>query len=541
MNFLRNLALLLGFAAWAFGVPAWAQPPESAPAAPQMLQRMRARAAGVRAFEATVHLTRADPRFLRAFYAPARLNLEGVVSFQRPDDFDLTLHQGGSRWYRFDSREGFGLRFSALVRLGAGTSTFPPSLHRTPDPDLGFEDFTQDAADQHAFHPLAFLWPPEFWDPVPGQVASFTGTERLFGRQCLKVLATRAGGGELRFWLDRTSYEALRVEAVPGGGGVPIMADYRRRDPSLPTWSEVEVQANHRPLYVARMVAPTLEPRRSRLPDLSLVLRKPAGHKAGGGAARVPLPDWVQGVLASLAVVLVLLLARFLYHAFRRQVFAEEVILLDTPDGLWGRRLARLGYPTVEFSLETVTEELRALGRGITVESTRPPRAIVVAPDACADVRAHRFLLKSFVEEGGRVLMLAHSDPRTLPFEAGMVEIPEASIRRIFFEPSGPWHRISPDEAAAVTSSLGCGLYFSSLDGRLVDVELVGFQSHEGLQGTAIGVARRGLGEWLLCQVRFPLSAVGRKTEAGRLLRDLLDLLQGRRELEDEDIWGAGG
>lgn len=514
-------------------VPASAAPD---PPAVEMLQRMRAAVAEVRSFEADVLLTRMRPEFLKAFYTPTTLNMGGVVSFRRPDDFDLYLVQGGSRFFRFDSRGGFGLRFSALVRLGEGSPDFPPPLQPTPEPGLGFADFGPDTSSLRPLHPLVFLFPPELWEAAPGEEPQADGTESLYGTECVRLRVPQSGGAVLRYWVDRRSYRVLRVEATPAEGAV-LQADYRRSDAVAPSWSEVQVLANHVPVYTARMKDPVVNGSRSRLPELSLVLRKPGGDMA---RAAVPLmmrlSDEVKGVMLVLSVILLGLAIRFLYHRYGRQRFSREVILLDTLDGLWARRLKRLGYPVADFTPEVVTEELRSLQRGPTAESTRPPRAIVVAPEACANARAHRYLLKAFVEEGGRVLLLAHTS--SFPFEVQTAALSEFAIRQIFFEPDGAWHRIPGQEAGAVGSTLGCGLYYLSVDGAPVDRELVGFANEEGLRMVAVGVAHRGRGEWILCQLAFPVSTVGLRTPAGRMLRDLMDLLQHRREIEEEDIWG---
>lgn len=525
---LASLVLALGLS-----VSAWAAPD---PPAVEMLQRVRAQGAEVRSFEADVALTRTRPDFLKAFYPPTTLNMEGVVGYRRRDDFDLNLLQGGSRYYRFDSRGGFSLRFSALVRLGEGGSAFPQPFQPTPEPGLGFADFGPNTSSVRLFHPLVFLFPPELWEPAPGEEPQADGAESLYGVDCMRLKVPQAGGAVLRLWVDRRSYRILRVEATPPGGG-PMQADYRRGDAPAPAWSEVEVSANHAPIYVARMTKPVLNGSKSRLPDLSLVLRKPGGDVVPSAVPLIMrLSDESKGVLLVLTTVLLGLGLRFLWHRYGRQTFSREVILLDTLDGLWGRRLKRLGFPVLEFSPELVTEELQSLGRGATVESTRPPRAIVVAPGACANARPHRYLLKSFVEEGGRVLLLAHTT--SLPFEAETAPLSEYGIRQIFFEPDGAWRRIPGDEAGALASTIGCGLYFQSVDGAPVDRELVGFANEEGLRMVAVGVAHRGRGEWIVCQLSFPVSSVGLRTQSGKMLLDLMDLLQHRRELEQEDLWG---
>lgn len=515
-------------------------PPASAepdPPAVEMLQRVRAGVAEVRSFEADVLLTRMRPEFLKAFYSPTTLNMGGVVSFRRPDDFDLYLVQGGSRFFRFDSRGGFGLRYSALVRLGEGSPDFPPPLQPTPEPGLGFADFGPDTSGLRPLHPLVFLFPPELWEAGPGEEAQADGTESLYGTECVRLRVPQAGGAVLRYWVDRTSHRILRLEATPAGGGAVLQADYRRTGSVPPAWTDVEVKANHAPVYTARMTKPVVNGSQSRLPDLSLVLRKPGGDMARPAVPlMMRLSDEVKGVLLVLSVILLGLAVRFLYHRYGRQRFSREVILLDTLDGLWGRRLKRLGYPVADFNPELVTEELRSLERGATAERTRPPRAIVVAPEACANARAHRYLLKAFVEEGGRVLLLAHTS--SFPFEVETAALSEFAIRQIFFEPDGAWHRIPGQEAGAVASTMGSGHYYLAVDGAPVDRELVGFADEAGLRMVAVGVAHRGRGEWILCQLAFPVSSVGMRTPAGRMLRDLMDLLQHRRELEEEDVWG---
>ncbi len=500
------------------------------PPAARILHRMQARADRLRSVEAGFLLTRADPRFLRCFFTPSELNLEGVLAFSRPDDFDLHLRQEGNCWYRFDSRQGSGLRFSALVRLGAGSAAFPSPPQSTADPDLGLADFNQDSADLHPFHPLCLLWPPELWKDIPQHEAHVDGTETLFDRVCFRLRIPIENGGRLGLWVDRETFEARRVEVVPQGAGAVLLAEYRRERPDDPCWSEVEVQADYRPLFRARSSAIVVDPARSRLPELTLVLHRPGGVSAREGPSRPLLSPVFRGVLWALVALLAVLGGRLVYQVFRRRSLARELILLDAPGGDWQRRLRGLGFPVEAFTPEVVTRELQGLDRGRILATSQGPRALVVAPEACAGARAHRYLLKAFVEEGGRVLLLSHRDPRSWPFQADAVEMAAADVRGINFESPGPWRGLEARKVAWLAQALGCGVYPSGLDGRPFERELVGFRGGDGAQATVLGVAHRGRGEWWVCQLNLPDPGPHRRDEAGRLLRELLELLQGRPE-----------
>jgi len=494
--------------------------------ASRVLQRVRFRASQVDGLEAEVHLTRTDPRFLRCFYVPSTLNLRGVMGFKKPDDFDLNLWQGGARWFRFDSRAGFNLRFSGLVRLGGGPAIVPPPPESSPDPDLGFPDLTQDSAENFPFHPLCFLWPPRLWRALPGQAPTLEGSETLYGRPCLRVALLLDNGMRARVWADRLTFEPLRMEVQPPGGLGTVLADYRW-EPGAPCWSEVEVQADRRPLFRAVAVNPLVEPSRSRLPPLSLVLRRPAGVQARAGPSALQLPDWGWGVLRALALVLGILAARFLYHLLRRRTLARELILLDRPEGPWARRLQRLGYPVARFSPQCVSQELQILDRGRAIATDDPPRAILVAPGAGELIRTQRYLLQSFVQAGGRVLVLAHEKARDLPFEAELAWITRAEIRGVTYDPSGPWRRLDSRRVAELVLERGCETCLVSLGGGPVQQDLVGFRAADSRQATVIGVTRQGLGEWLVCQVPFPSSIKEWPKDLSALLCDLVDLLEG--------------
>ncbi len=255
------------------------------------------------------------------------------------------------------------------------------------------------------------------WRALPGQAPTLEGAETLFGRACLRVGLLLDNGMRARVWADRLTFEPLRMEIQPPGGLGTLLADYRW-EPGAPCWSQVEVQADRRPLFQAVAVEPLVAPPGSRLPAISLVLRRPAGITARAGPSAVQRPEWVWGVLRALALGLAILAARFLYHLLRRRTLARELILLDRPEGPWARRLQRLGYPVARFSPECVSQELQILDRGRAIATDDPPRSIVVAPGAGELIRTQRYLLQSFVQAGGRVLVWRTKRPATCPSRA---------------------------------------------------------------------------------------------------------------------------
>ncbi len=521
--------LVLAF--W-LGVPAPVAAQGSEELASRILQRIRTGGSRVEGLEAEVRLTRTDPRFLRCFYPPSELNLRGVVGFKGPDDFDLHLWQGGARWFRFDSRAGFDLRYSGLVRLGQGASIAPLPPQDSPDPELGFADLSQDSAEASPFHPLCFLWPPRLWGALPGQRPTMEGSETLFGRSCLRVNLPLENGMQARIWADRTSFEPLRLEIRRPGGLGTLLADYRWA-PGAPSWSHLEVHSDGRPLFQAEALEVRIDPPGSRLPELSLVLRRPAGVKARPDRAALQLPVWAWGVLRALGLVLAILAARFLYHLLRRRTLARELILLDWPEGPWARRLRRLGYPVARFSVECLSKELQILDRGRAIATDQPPRAVLVAPGACEQIRTQGYLLQSFVNAGGRVLLLAHEKAADLPFEAELTRVPRAGIQGITYDPSGPWRRLDSRRVAELVLELGCETCLAGLDGRPVEQDLVGLRVADSRPATVIGLTRQGLGEWLVCQVPFPPSMKTWSKDLGMLLCDLVDLLQGYPDPKD--------
>ena len=64
-----------------------------------------------------------------------------------------------------------------------------------------------------------------------------------------------------------------------------------------------------------------------------------------------------------------------------------------------------MGYTVTPFDPEILTEERKYLGKkpGAVL-----PRAVVIAPGAFANIKGYLFLLRAYVEEGGRVLVLTH-------------------------------------------------------------------------------------------------------------------------------------
>lgn len=452
-----------------------AAPAVAAPTAESLVQEARARA---RAGSWDVRIERQDDRLLSGLQ-PGTGPLEASLTCTR-EAMDLVVRLGGAGGDLLQSRDGLHLAFAGHVRIGPGETAPEPAPGPPPVPEiLGYRELTRASAEPVPLHPLLALWPWALRPPLPDErIDPVVAEDLVLGTPCWRVNLTRE-----KVWLRKADLRVLRTE---GDGFQTIWSD-----------EGVQVTLGNRPLYRATL--------REGAPVSPLMLRRPSPPKPPP-ATRV----WEGAALLALAGGLVFLLTRLLRFRLARQACSLELPLLDTPDGLWRPRLERLGFPVTPFALDTASDELRAVGLGLTADTTATTRAIVVAP-GMAD-HAPAWLLRSYVEEGGRVMLLAQT--RDLPSAAEMVEIPVP--RAIRTDPSGPWRRTSFEEVGPYAAREGSGVYYAQADHDLLVAE-------SDRKGVIAGVVRRGRGEWLLCQ----LSLRGQVGE--RVLLDLLEHLQARR------------
>lgn len=452
----------------------------AAPTSEALVQQARAQA---RPVTWQVRLDRQDDRFLSGLQ-PGAAPLQGTLSCTR-DRMDFVLELGGASADLLTSRDGQELTFEGLVRVGSGATVAEPSPPPPPVPEvLGYREFTRQTAEPVPAHPLLMLWPWALRPPLPGERFDGAPVEDVVGgTPCWRVTLHNHEVRE-RVWLRQADLQVLRTERTSPALGATYGDD------------GVQVTLDLRPLYRA-----TFRPGEPVAPQ---VLRRPTPAPPAQ-----PLPR--NTLLVVLAGALAFLLLRLLRFRLQRGACSREILLLDTPDGAWGRTLERLGYPVEPFDLETASRELQSVGPGLTADTTATSRAIVVAP-GMAD-RKLAFLLRSFVEGGGRVMLLAQT--HDLPGGGDLVELPV--LRALRTDPAGPWRRTTFEEVGPYAARSGTGAYYPSADRELLVAEA-------GRRGVVAGVLRRGQGEWHLCQLALQ-GPVGE-----RVLQDLLDYLQARRD-----------
>ena len=236
-----------------------------------------------------------------------------------------------------------------------------------------------------------------------------------------------------------------------------------------------------------------------------------------------------------LLLVLLVLILRFVIFVASRQEFSDELIVIDEPGGIFSETLNKLGYKVIPFSIEVLSEERHHLGKNATKDTTSRPHAVIVAPQSFNEVANHAFLIRAYVEEGGRVLVMHHPKQmeHILPFKAEMLPIPNIGIA--IESDTDTLTALHKDELNRLASTYVTKEAYLTIDGKKFNKSLLVLSNKlTGIKAVAIGSVKKKKGEYLVWQMKFSCKQLASDTSLQLLLNDVIRYMLGLEPLPYE-------
>lgn len=530
------------------------------------------RALKVSSFQSEFHLIRQDPAFLELFFPESQfrsnLSVDGILNFDSPNrQYNLYLRTEGIDYQHLVAR-GTSVVWIGQERIpnlmkdpnpiavpGASPSPSPsptpspeasaspgasPSPSPSPSP-VAYEDLGPSSHEPVQFHPLLFMWPFVLQSDAVSQYHLVSEDEVVYGRKCYLIeVRNSAAKDQVRLWVDPKGEQITQVEIVRADGQ-KVLATYMGFHPpdketGYAIYNRVEVSVDGKSVYMAELTTPEINPNRILVTKGDETVPVNTSNRRGELNTFIgELPPIISGALLFLVSVLGIGLAVLGYRYYRfarsRQEFTDELVLIDEEDGRFGELLERLGYSWIPFNPEVLTQERMLLGKGATADTTRKPRGVVVAPESFAEVKGYFFLLKAYVEEGGRVLVMYHTPKTaaTMPFTSSFIPLMPGDTATGYHCRSGVFETVPDDEVERLCGALAAKELYTQVNERPVSHEIVVARNKStGVKGTVLGVVRQGKGEYILCQLRFDPKLTASSAPIRRLLGDLIHLLQAR-------------
>ncbi len=549
----------------------------SDPEAIEAIAAVNSKSIRITSFQADFNLLRQDQTFLQKFFPDSpfydNLSLNGIVNFDaRSGQYNLYFRLAGVDYHHF------ALRGDAVTYLGAERIynlmsdptpiRLEPSPSPSPSPSASPQEEPSPSPDPSpsasptmitdldpatrvpvSGHPLLFLWPYALHPS--SQTYTYTVVSRneiVYGRKCLRIQATpRDSRHPVLIWVDPKAGLITQIQVTDSGTGKKIRTTYAGFHPPDPKtgftmYSRAQVDVENQPLYLVVLSSLVINPEKIMITRTTQARpgsdeRTPAPNTDIGPAVHM-LTRGLIVLVSILGLVLAVLGYRYLRFAVSRQEFSDELLVIDEEDGRFTELLNNLGYAVTPFNAEILTQERMLLGKGATADTTRRPRGVLVAPESFAEAKSYFYLVRAFVEEGGRVLVMYHS-PRSaagMPFTASFLPMSPSDVATEYVSKSGLFQTISEDDVARLAGALAAPEIYNLGNQRPLNEEyLIGRNKSTGVKGAVIGVIRQGKGEYILCQMRFEPEVTLNSAPVRRALSDLILFLQARKPAREED------
>ncbi|MCD4782770.1 MAG: hypothetical protein K8T10_02950 [Candidatus Eremiobacteraeota bacterium] len=268
----------------------------------------------------------------------------------------------------------------------------------------------------------------------------------------------------------------------------------------------------------------------------------PKGKKKSRSGTAVGFgPIWQAGSVAT--VILLSLVLTFLYYRFwffkkKREPFAREVIVVegDRPEEKISNVFADLGIPTSSFSSEKLTEERKLLG----AKQKKRPRVVVIAPGMFSKIKSYNFLIKAYVEDGGRVIVFEHGveQIKDMPFTPTFIPY-DRTDPHLSFIIMPKWEKLWKQTSLEEIHKRTAAFYPYELVARIKEKDLkiepivVVTNPKTKINSVAISLVYDEKGEYLLVQYRLIEAIRKLKFTSGtaeKMLRDLIAYMFGKEK-----------
>ena len=599
---LALLAMLLAFCAAtaAFATPAPSKvlkEKHSDPDAVEALQKIYKTTFHLNELKADVNLVIQNEQFLKGFFDNSEglsaVGIKGVMHYSNKTGCNLLLRREATEYNCFSLGRTVsynGLRFvkrkrnSDVLRIEKidGTVDSSPQASATPEGNEGEEGnkteeslpptpspspspwgnnvdnefacetimglLTPARSTASSEFPLSFVLPYVLNSRIHGRIYTIVDRNAHVGLQkCWEIRVTTPNNPNLttRMWIDVAHNRIAQVQTRNNQTNIYETASYTGyydadKKTGFSPYQRVEVSVNGIPVFFAELTEPKVNPATPVIEEPKVKEGQTFVHK------NTIIHDNIMPFLSQqkLKLVLFLLFAllvlgvRYTIFITKRQEFSDEIMVIDEENGRFSETLNKLGYKVTPFSLEAISRERDFLGKGATKDTTNRPRSIIVAPMSFAEVRNHAFLIRAYVEEGGRVLVMNHPKrmEASFPYHAEMVPVPNVGVT------------VQTDSSiiAGVNDEMVrrlAGTYVTTEAYLKIDDKplkpIVGLTNKlTNVTASAIGVVKQRKGEYLVCQMHITNSGLQSDRNLQILFNDVVRYLLGLDPLPYDDLEG---
>lgn len=370
------------------------------------------------------------------------------------------------------------------------------------------------------------------------------------GRNCVLLEFKETNSPVItKAWVDMAQKQILQVESYNPEDNCTVSAMYLgfykgAGEERFAIYNRVQVSCNGAPIFMAELSDPEI--------DYVAKAAKEKAEKEAQKAARysnyslegfiehvkpVFLSKKARNIVIILSLILAFLAFRYINYRISRQEFSDQLIVVDEEDGRFAEMLAKMGYRTVAFSPEVISEERQFLGKGATEDTSYRPRAIVVAPDSFQFIHNYLFLIRAYVEEGGRVLVMYHPQKSNddLPYKLEEMPMPPSNQGFFFDFRKETLTNVKPDSIKHLAKLYTGTEVVLSVDSKKFTERLIWCTNMQSkLEATIVGMIRHGKGEYIICQMQFTPSITVKNANMQFLLNDIFRYLLGLEPIKTE-------
>ncbi|MGM9992006.1 MAG: hypothetical protein ACI376_04040 [Candidatus Bruticola sp.] len=543
------------------------------------------RADAVKSYRAKLHLVIQDPDFLKEFfwdkdaaaYTPHPACFGMLCSSEGEAGGGATIYLNyGSLEYQCFSVKGGTVSYAGLRRIRniekkpnsykdlpyqelLPLQTEDNGVMPTPEPTPGLKPLPSKytALDPRAYgsvpnHPLSFVVP--YILQKKGNIQSIkvlSDKAPVLGKKCA-LLEVRESNSQFitKLWVDVKQKQILQVETYNPETNCTISALYlgfyqEEGQERFAIYNRVQINCNGLPVFMAELSDPDIDyeakAAKAKEKEEQAKASRYSKYSLEGFISNVKpvlLSKGMRNIVSLLCLCLVVLGFRYILYRVSRQEFSDELIVVDEEDGRFAEMLSKMGYRTVAFSSEVVSEERNFLGKGATEDTSYRPRAIVVAPDSFQFIHNYLFLIRAYVEEGGRVLVMYHPQKSNgdLPYQ--LEEMPMTQDNQGFFFDfkKETLTNVKSDSIKHLAKLYTGKEVVLSVDGKKFNERLIWCTNMQSkLEATIVGMVRQGKGEYIICQMQFTPSITVKNANMQFLLNDIFRYLLGLEPIQTDN------
>ena len=400
-------------------------------------------------------------------------------------------------------------------------------------------------------HPLTFIAPYILQkNSQINSIKILSEKAPLMGRSCVLLELKETNSKVItKVWVDMAQKQVLQVESYNPEENCTVSAMYLgfykgAGEERFAIYNRVQVSCNGAPVFMAELSDPDI--------DYVAKAAKVKAEEEVKKAARysnysfkefiedvkpVFLSKKARNIVIILSLILAFLIFRYINYRISRQEFSDQLIVVDEEDGRFAEMLAKMGYRTVAFSPEVLNEERQFLGKGATEDTSYRPRAIVVAPDSFQFIHNYLFLIRAYVEEGGRVLVMYHPQKSNedLPYKLEEMPMPQNNQGFFFDFKKETLTNVKSDSIKHLSKLYTGTEVVLSVNGRQFTDRLIWCTNMQSkLEATIVGMVREGKGEYIICQMQFTPSITVKNANMQFLLNDIFRYLLGLEPIKTE-------